>query len=68
MRVDETGELCRWLKKTIAAVAIVVAVAVVAAVTVATAGSCTAVAAIAVGAAKGAAIGMVCLLYTSRCV
>ena len=59
MRVDETGELCSWLKKTIAAVAIVVAVAVVAAVTVATAGSCTAVAAIAVGAAKGAAIGMV---------
>ena len=59
MRVDETGELCSWLKKTIAAVAIVAAVAVVAAVTVATAGSCTAVAAIAVGAAKGAAIGMV---------
>ena len=59
MRVDETGELCSWLKKTIAAVAIVVAVAAVAAVTVATAGSCTAVAAIAVGAAKGAAIGMV---------
>lgn len=42
MRVDETGELCSWLKKTIAAVAIVAAVAVVAAVTVATAGSCTA--------------------------
>ena len=59
MRVDETGELCSWLKKTIAAVAIVAAVAVVAVVTVATAGSCTAVAAIAVGAAKGAAIGMV---------
>ena len=39
MRVDETGELCSWLKKTIAAVAIVVAVAAVAAVTVATAGS-----------------------------
>ena len=57
--MDETGELCSWLKKTIAAVAIVAAVAVVAAVTVATAGSCTAVAAIAVGAAKGAAIGMV---------
>ena len=59
MRSDETGELWGWLKKTIAAVAIVAAVAVVAAVTVATAGSCTAVAAIAVGAAKGAAVGMV---------
>ena len=54
---DETGHWPKWATKLIAAVAVVAVVAVVAAVTVATAGAGTAIAAVAVGAAKGAAIG-----------
>ncbi len=58
-RADENGMWSwpKWTKKAVAAVAVVAVVAVVAAVTVATAGTGTAVAAVAVGAAKGAAIG-----------
>ena len=54
---DDGGTWPSWLKKIVAAVAVVAVVAVAAAVTVATAGAGTAVAVIAVGAAKGAAIG-----------
>lgn len=56
---DDAGSWPNWLKKAVAAVAVVAVVTVVAAVTVATAGAGTAVAAVAVGAAKGAAVGMV---------
>mgnify|MGYP002566797125 FL=1 len=56
---DENGNWPSWAKKLVAAVAVVAVVTVVAAVTVATAGAGTAVAAVAVGAAKGAAIGLV---------
>jgi len=56
---DSSGNWPKWAKKLVAAVAVVAVVAVVAAVTVATAGAGTAVAAVAVGAAKGAAIGLV---------
>ena len=60
-RADENGMWSwpKWAKKAVAAVAVVVVVAAVAAVTVATAGAGTAVACVAVGAAKGAAVGMV---------
>ena len=54
---DETGAWPSWATKLVAAVAVVAVVAAVAAVTVATAGAGTAIAAVAVGAAKGAAIG-----------
>ena len=54
---DPSGSWPKWATKLVAAVAIVAVVAVVAAVTVATAGAGTAIAAVAVGAAKGAAIG-----------
>ena len=54
---DSTGNWPKWATKLVAAVAVVAVVAVVAAVTVATAGAGTAIAAVAVGAAKGAAIG-----------
>ena len=54
---DESGNWPKWATKLVAAVAVVVVVAAVAAVTVATAGAGTAIAAVAVGAAKGAAIG-----------
>ncbi len=54
---DADGNCPKWAKKLVAAAAIVATVAVVAAVTVATAGAGTAIAAVAVGAAKGAAIG-----------
>ena len=56
---DSTGNWPNWAKKLVAAVAVVAVVAVVAAVTVATAGAGSAIAAVAVGAAKGAAIGFV---------
>jgi len=55
---DTTGNWPKWVKKAVAAVAVVAVVAVVAAVTVATAGTGTAIAAVAVGAAKGTAIGL----------
>ena len=54
---DDSGSWPNWATKLIAAVAVVAVVTVVAAVTVATAGAGTAIAAVAVGAAKGAAIG-----------
>ena len=54
---DSTGNWPSWATKLVVAAAIVAAVAAAAAVTVATAGTGTAIAAIAVGAAKGAAIG-----------
>ena len=54
---DPSGYWPKWTTKLVAAVAVVAVVAVVAAVTVATAGAGTAIAAVAVGAAKGAAIG-----------
>ena len=54
---DHAGGWPSWATKLVAAVAVVAVVAVVAAVTVATAGAGTAIAAVAVGAAKGAAIG-----------
>ena len=54
---DPYGQWPKWASKLVAAVAVVAVVAVVAAVTVATAGTGTAVACVAVGAAKGAAIG-----------
>ena len=54
---DPTGNWPKWATKLAAAVAVVSIVAVVAVVTVATAGAGTAIAAVAVGAAKGAAIG-----------
>jgi RHS repeat-associated protein len=57
--VDGIWSLPNWVKKTIAAIAVVAVVTAVAAITVATAGAGTAAAVIAVGAAKGAAIGMV---------
>lgn len=56
---DDAGSWPNWLKKAAAAVAVVAVVTVVAAVTVATAGAGSAIAAVAVGAAKGAAVGMV---------
>ena len=55
---DPSGNWPKWATKLVAAVAVVATVAVVAAVTVATAGAGTAIAAVAVGAAKGAAIGL----------
>ena len=55
---DEDGNWPKWATKVVAAVAVVAVVATVAAITVATAGAGTAVAVIAIGAAKGAAIGM----------
>ena len=55
---DPSGNWPKWATKLVAAVAVVAVVAAVAAVTVATAGAGTAIAAVAVGAAKGAAIGM----------
>ena len=54
---DPTGHWPSWATKLVAAAAVVAVVAVVAAVTVATAGAGTAIAAVAVGAAKGAAVG-----------
>lgn len=54
---DSSGNWPNWATKLVAAVAVVAVVAAVAAVTVATAGAGTAIAAVAVGAAKGAAIG-----------
>ena len=54
---DLFGNWPEWATKLVAAASVVVVVAVVAAVTVATAGAGTAIAAVAVGAAKGAAIG-----------
>ena len=54
---DPSGNWPKWATKLVAAVAVVAVVAAVAAVTVATAGAGTAIAAVAVGAAKGAAIG-----------
>lgn len=54
---DPTGNWPKWAKKFVAAVAVVAVVAGVAAVTVATAGTGTAIACVAIGAAKGAAIG-----------
>ena len=56
---DPSGNWPEWATKLVAAVAVVAVVAVVAAVTVATAGAGTAIAAVAVGAAKGAAVGFV---------
>ena len=55
---DSAGNWPNWAKKLVAAVVVVAAVAVVAAVTVATAGAGSAIAAVAVGAAKGAATGL----------
>ena len=55
---DPTGQWPSWAKKLVAAVAVVTVVATVAVITVATAGAGTAAAVIAVGAAKGAVIGM----------
>lgn len=57
MYTDPSGNLPSWAIKLIVAASIVVAVAAIAAITVATAGTGTAIAAVAVGAAKGAAIG-----------
>ena len=57
MYADPSGNLPSWAIKLIVAASIVVAVAAIAAITVATAGTGTAIAAVAVGAAKGAAIG-----------
>lgn len=57
MYSDPSGNLPSWAIKLIVAASIVVAVAAIAAITVATAGTGTAIAAVAVGAAKGAAIG-----------
>lgn len=54
---DQSGNWPKWAKKLVVAVAVVAVVAVAAVVTVATAGAGTAIAAVAVGAAKGAAIG-----------
>ena len=54
---DPSGNWPKWATKLVAAVAVFAVVAAVAAVTVATAGAGTAIAAVAVGAAKGAAIG-----------
>ena len=54
---DSSGNWPKWATKLVAAVAVVAVLAAVAAVTVATAGAGTAIAAVAVGAAKGAAIG-----------
>ena len=54
---DPSGNWPKWATKLVAAVEVVAVVAVIAAVTVATAGAGTAIAAVAVGAAKGAAIG-----------
>ena len=54
---DPSGNWPKWATKLVAAVAVVAVVAAVAAVTVATAGTGTAIAAVAVGAAKGAAAG-----------
>ena len=54
---DPSGNWPKWATKLVAAVAVVAVVAAVAAVTVATAGAGTAIAAVAVGAAKGATIG-----------
>jgi len=54
---DSSGNWPKWATKLVAAVAVVAVVAAVAAVTVATAGAGSAIAAVAVGAAKGAAIG-----------
>ena len=54
---DPSGNWPKWATKLVVAVAVVAVVAVVAAVTVATAGAGTAIAAVAVGAAKGAAVG-----------
>ncbi len=54
---DPTGNWPKWATKLVVAVAVVAVVAVAAVVTVATAGAGTAIAAVAVGAAKGAAIG-----------
>ena len=56
---DDAGAWPKWAKKLVAAVAVVAVVAVVAAVTVATAGAGTAIACVAIGAAKGAAVGLV---------
>ena len=56
--IDDNGAWPSWATKLVAAVAVVAVVAVAAAVTVATAGAGTAIAAVAVGAAKGAAIGL----------
>ena len=55
---DPDGNWPQWATKLVAAVAVVAVVAAIAAVTVATAGAGTAVACVAVGAAKGAAIGL----------
>ena len=55
---DETGHWPKWATKLVVAVAVVAVVAAVAAITVATAGAGTAIAAVAIGAAKGAAIGL----------
>ncbi len=55
--IDLSGNWPEWATKLVAAIAVVAVVAAIAAITVATAGAGTAVAAIAVGAAKGAAIG-----------
>ena len=55
---DETGTWPSWATKLVTAVAVVAVVATVAAITVSTAGAGTAVAVIAVSAAKGSAIGM----------
>ena len=54
---DHDGNWPKWATKLVAAVAVVAVVVAVAAVTVATAGTGTAIAAVAIGAAKGAAIG-----------
>ena len=54
---DPSGNWPKWATKLVAAVAVVAVVAAVAAVTVATAGAGTAIACVAVGAAKGAAVG-----------
>ena len=56
-QTDSEGNWPKWAKKLVVAAAVVTVVAAVAAITVATAGTGTAIAAIAVGAAKGAAIG-----------
>lgn len=54
---DETGHWPSWATKLVIAVAVVAVVVAFAAITVATAGAGTAIAAVAIGAAKGAAIG-----------
>ena len=54
---DPDGHLPKWAKKLAIAAAVVVAVAVVATICVATAGAGSAIACVAIGAAKGAAIG-----------